>query len=89
MPRSRKLKQTHILLLLLSKCPAGFIYFTLRRRLYLTDESGGGALPDPETELPLLPLPQISFCAGGDKHRVLVYQWLMKNLEVHRGFSKC
>lgn len=49
--------------------------------LYLTDESGGGALSHPQTELPLLPLPQIPFCTGGDKHRVLVYQRLMENLK--------
>lgn len=51
---------------------------------HLTDESGGGALSNPEAELPLLPLPQLSFRTGGDEHWVLVYQGLMKNLETHR-----
>lgn len=48
---------------------------------HLTDESGGGALSNPEAELPLLPLPQLSFRAGGDEDRILVYQGLVKNLE--------
>lgn len=51
---------------------------------HLTDESGGGALSNPEAELPLLPLPQLSFRAGGDEHGVLVDQRLMKNLESKR-----
>lgn len=51
---------------------------------HLTDESGGGALSNPEAELPLLPLPQLSFRAGGDEDRILVYQGLVKNLETHR-----
>lgn len=51
---------------------------------HLTDESSGGALSDPEAELPLLPLPQLSFCAGGDEHGVLVYQGLVKNLQSHK-----
>lgn len=48
---------------------------------YLTDEPSGGALSNPEAELPLLPLPHLSFCTGGDEHWILVYQGLMKNLE--------
>lgn len=51
---------------------------------HLTDESSGGALSNPEAELPLLPLPQLSFCAGGDEHGVLVYQGLVKNLQSHK-----
>lgn len=51
---------------------------------HLTDESGGGALSNPEAELPLLPLPQFSLSTGGDEHRVLVYQRLMKDLKAHR-----
>lgn len=51
---------------------------------HLTDESGGGALSNPEAELPLLPLPQLSFRAGGDEDRILVYQGLVKNLETRR-----
>lgn len=50
---------------------------------HLTDESGRGALSNPEAELPLLPLPQLSFRAGGDEDRILVYQGLVKNLETH------
>lgn len=53
-------------------------------RRHLTDESGGGALSNPEAELPLLPLPQLSFRAGGDEHGVLVDQRLVKNLESKR-----
>ena len=56
---------------------------------YLTDESGGGTLSNPEAELPLLPLPQLSFRTGGDEHRILVYQRLMKYLETHRGNVTC
>lgn len=48
---------------------------------YLADESCGGALSHPQAELPLLPLPQLSLHAGGDEDRILVYKWLMKNLE--------
>lgn len=48
---------------------------------YLTDKTGGGALSDPEAELPLLSLPQLSFCTSGDEHWVLIYQGLMKNLK--------
>lgn len=48
---------------------------------YLTDESSGGALSNPEAELPLLPLPQLSFRTGGDEHWILIYQGLVKNLE--------
>lgn len=50
-------------------------------RCYLTDESSGSALSNPEAELPLLPLPQLSFRTGGDEHWILVYQGLMKNLD--------
>lgn len=66
-----------------------FFFFFAREaeqfvRRHLTDESGGGALSNPEAELPLLPLPQLSFRAGGDEHGVLVDQRLVKNLESKR-----
>lgn len=51
---------------------------------HLRDESSGGALSNPEGELPLLPLSQLSFSAGGDEDGILVYQRLMKNLKTHR-----
>lgn len=44
---------------------------------HLDDEASGRALPDPEAELPLLPLPQLALRARGDEHRVLVYQGFM------------
>lgn len=43
----------------------------------LTDEAGGRALSDPQAELPLLPLPQLSLSAGGDEDGILVNQGLV------------
>lgn len=41
---------------------------------HLDDEASGRALPDPEAEFPLFPLPQLPLCARGNEHRVLINQ---------------